>query len=218
MPVDKLIGFVDLCRSFGVDVSPAESAAFVRDFGDLAHDDRPLLEEAAVGTLARDLESEAVVRRLFGLYFAGKSAAQPDREGETQKAEESRPVQPRPLRETKPRNSAAPDQTLTPEQVQSVLDALEAETEGGETEEEEVDAALDALEALRGPQNRVRQRETGQQTAGQDRKEMRKLLREMARRREKATFPHTLPPLPGGEGAVEKRCRICSSPTGEGWA
>lgn len=69
MYVDKLTGFANLCRAYGVDVSPAEVAAFVQDFCGLDLDDAALLEEAAVGALARDVGAEVVVRKLFRLYF-----------------------------------------------------------------------------------------------------------------------------------------------------
>jgi len=69
MRVDRLTGFANLCRAYGVDVSPAEVAGFVHDVCRVDLDDAALVEEAAVGALARDVHAEAVVRKLFRLYF-----------------------------------------------------------------------------------------------------------------------------------------------------
>ncbi|MGQ9698220.1 MAG: VWA domain-containing protein, partial [Armatimonadota bacterium] len=72
MYVDRLTGFAQLCRAYGVDVSPSEVAAFVRDVCMLDLEDAQLFEETAVGAIARDTRTEGIVRKLFRLYFHGQ--------------------------------------------------------------------------------------------------------------------------------------------------
>ena len=73
MPVGKLVQFVELCRRSGVDVSPSESVALMEDLSKLPFEDRDLMEEAVVAVLAKDPDSERIVRRLFKIFFRGSS-------------------------------------------------------------------------------------------------------------------------------------------------
>ncbi|MBM3240075.1 VWA domain-containing protein [Candidatus Poribacteria bacterium] len=72
MPVNRLMKFVELCKACGVTISPSESVAFTNDFAHITLENKMLIEEAAVACLAKDNESEAIVRKLFRLFFTGR--------------------------------------------------------------------------------------------------------------------------------------------------
>ena len=72
MPVNRLMKFVELCKACGVTVSPSESVAFTNDFARIALEDKMLMEEVTVACLAKDNESEVIVRKLFRLFFTGR--------------------------------------------------------------------------------------------------------------------------------------------------
>ena len=78
MPVNRLMKFVELCKACGVTISPGESVAFTNDFAHIAMEDKNLMEEVTVACLAKDNESEAIVRKLFRFFFTGR----PDEEQE----------------------------------------------------------------------------------------------------------------------------------------
>ena len=64
--------FVELCRACGVSIRPSESVDFTNDTVHIALADKHLLEEATVACLAKDSESEIIVRKLFHLFFTGR--------------------------------------------------------------------------------------------------------------------------------------------------
>ena len=72
MPVNRLMKFVELCRACGVSIRPSESVDFTNDTVHIALADKHLLEEATVACLAKDSESEIIVRKLFHLFFTGR--------------------------------------------------------------------------------------------------------------------------------------------------
>lgn len=205
----KLLGFVELCRAFGLEVSPAETVALVSDFGGLDMGDRALMEEAAVAALARDTEAEEVVRRLFRLYFGGE---RPER---AQPVPTTQPEAPAPPRHATAR---APRAALTAEQLEVLLAALEALAEAGGAEVPELGwgdggftppgqglpdqlfaeaaNAVSALLAEDGGRGRDRQGERN----GRGVQELERTLREMARRGKRASLRAEVPERAANRG------------------
>ena len=72
MPVNRLMKFVELCRACCVSIRPSESVDFTNDTTYITLADKHLLEEATVSCLAKDSESEIIVRKLFHLFFTGR--------------------------------------------------------------------------------------------------------------------------------------------------
>ena len=82
MPVNRLMKFVELCKACGVTISPSESVAFTNDVSQIALEDKVLLEEATVACLAKDNESDAIVRKLFRLFFTGRPEDEQEEESD----------------------------------------------------------------------------------------------------------------------------------------
>ncbi|MFQ6044276.1 MAG: hypothetical protein ACE5PV_25770, partial [Candidatus Poribacteria bacterium] len=82
MPISRLIKFVELCKACGVTISPSESVDFTNDFAHIALEDKMLMEEVTVACLAKDNESEAIVRKLFRLFFTGRPEGKQEEESD----------------------------------------------------------------------------------------------------------------------------------------
>ena len=76
MPVNRLMKFVELCRACGITIRPSESVAFTADVAHVPLEDKAFFEEATVASLAKDSESEVIVRKLFRLFFTGRPASE----------------------------------------------------------------------------------------------------------------------------------------------
>jgi len=74
--------FVELCKACGITISPSESVAFTNDVAHIALEDKMLLGEATVACLAKDSESEAIVRKLFRLFFTGRPEEEQEEESD----------------------------------------------------------------------------------------------------------------------------------------
>jgi len=74
--------FVELCKACGVTISPSESVAFTNDFAHIAMEEKNLMEEVTVACLAKDNESEAIVRKLFRFFFTGRPDEEPEESDE----------------------------------------------------------------------------------------------------------------------------------------
>jgi len=87
MPVNRLMKFVELCKGCGVTISPSESVAFANDIANVALDNKLLMEEATVACLAKDNESEVIVRKLFRLFFTARPEEKQEEEPDVDHAD-----------------------------------------------------------------------------------------------------------------------------------